>query len=861
MQNALRSSESDLSVERCAYVQAMARSLCLALCAASAAAWVLPAAPAARVARRRSVPAMTTEDAEWEAELSKRLESKARVSSDVHPVYCENVYRATRRKTRTVWAGQVPIGSEHRIARQTMTTTDTNDVEATVQQTIRCADAGADLVRITVQGRREAEACKAIRERLTELGYAHVALVADIHFQPKVALLVAEAFEKIRVNPGNFADGRKSFEEIDYDDPAQFEEERAAIEETFTPLVLKCKELGRAMRIGTNHGSLSARIMSYYGDSAAGMVASAVEFADICRKHDYHNFVFSMKASNPLVMAQAYRLLASEMYKREWDYPLHLGVTEAGEGEDGRMKSSIGIGALLHDGLGDTIRVSLTEDPEFELKPCGKLAELGEEYLADPNVPAFEEGARNFAEFARRRGQLPLQRASDATDVRNVLHRDGSVLSAVSPADLKAHGALYDALGAKQAVGMPFRDIATSDSLFLRELPDDKDARTALRRLQEVGVGVLAPAPALAASPLAGAIAVVPLAELAAADDADALLPEGAARLAVSVRGDEDAAAFAALAKAGPGAAAVGVPPEESVGIEPQGPVVMALLEPPADVSYVHAARRAFELLSQQGADGLAVPVIHHLNFAGDRAIDDRDEMVRARARAPRAVALLTPSSLLFRSVGDAHRRGRGRPAHRRARRRRAARGAQDRARLHAHDELRAAAGLPHAQHQDGVRLVPFVRPHALRPAGGDRQDLRGDGPPAGRDHRGDGLHRQRARRDGRRRLWVRRRRAGQGRPLRREGGREARHPERGRVRRAHRPHQGQRPVGREGAGRGRGGRGARARVKGGRREQGLERGETQGPRSARSARQKERDARVAAPTATCGCAQFATFH
>ena len=566
-------------------------------------------------------------------------------------------------------------------------------------------------------------------------------------------MLVAEAFEKIRVNPGNFADGRKSFEEIDYDDPAQFEEERAAIEEIFTPLVLKCKELGRAMRIGTNHGSLSARIMSYYGDSAAGMVASAVEFADICRKHDYHNFVFSMKASNPLVMAQAYRLLASEMYKREWDYPLHLGVTEAGEGEDGRMKSSIGIGALLHDGLGDTIRVSLTEDPEFELKPCGKLAELGEEYLADPNVPAFEEGARNFAEFARRRGQLPLQRASDTTDVRNVLHRDGSVISAVSAADLSSHGALYDALGAKQAVGMPFRDIATSDSLFLRELPADKDARTALRRLQEVGVGVLAPAAALAESPLAGAIAVVPLTELAAADDADALLPEGAARLAVSVRGDEDAAAFAALAKAGPGAAAVGVAPEESVGVG-AGPGRDGAARA-ARRRLVRARRaRAFELLSQQGADGLAVPVIHHLNFAGDRAIDDRDEMARARARA-RAVALLTPSSLLFalwvmRIGADA-----GEPAHRRARRRRAARGAQDRARLHAHDELRAAAGLPHAQHQDGARPVPFVRPPALRPAGGDRQDLRGDGPPAGRDHRGDGLHRQRARRDGRRRLWY----------------------------------------------------------------------------------------------------------
>lgn len=188
---------------------------------------------------------------------------------------------------------------------------------------------------------------------------------------------VAEAFEKIRVNPGNFVDGVKKFKVINYDDPAQFKAEQDHIEEVFTPLVLKCKELNRAIRIGTNHGSLSARILSYYGDTPRGMVESAIEFANICRKHDFHNFLFSMKASNPLVMVQAYRLLAEEMYLRGWDYPLHLGVTEAGEGEDGRMKSAVGIGTLLMDGLGDTIRVSLTEDPEFEIQPCSELANLG----------------------------------------------------------------------------------------------------------------------------------------------------------------------------------------------------------------------------------------------------------------------------------------------------------------------------------------------------------------------------------------------------------------------------------------------------------------------------------------------------
>merc|ERR1719243_579090 len=247
---------------------------------------------------------------------------------------------------------------------------------------MRCADTGFDLVRITVQGKREADSAAKIREGLFKKGY-DIPLCADMHFQPAVAIKTAEAVEKIRINPGNFADGRKQDEdEVSFDSEADFLKPRDDIVKAFAPLVLKCKELNRAMRIGTNHGSLAARILSFYGDSPRGMVESALEFADVCRALDYHNFVFSMKASNPVVMIQGYRLLAAEMYRLGWDYPLHLGVTEAGEGEDGRMKSAIGIGALLADGLGDTIRVSLTEDPEFELEPCRTLAQLGDEAVS-----------------------------------------------------------------------------------------------------------------------------------------------------------------------------------------------------------------------------------------------------------------------------------------------------------------------------------------------------------------------------------------------------------------------------------------------------------------------------------------------
>eukprot|EP00894_Picocystis_sp_ML_P000607 jgi/Pico_ML_1/51124/g2207.t1 len=338
------------------------------------------------------------------ARTQARRERAAAAAELVLPdgIYCERTYQTVRRPTRTVWAGNVPIGSEHPIVKQTMTTTDTKDVAKTVEQVMRCADAGADLVRITVQGKKEADACMEIREKLFKYGY-DVPLVADIHFAPSIALRVADAFEKIRVNPGNFADGAKKFETINYEDESAYQAELEHIEEVFTPLVEKCKKLGRAMRIGTNHGSLSARILSYYGDTPRGMVESAFEFARICRKNDYHNFVFSMKASNPLVMVQAYRLLSAEQYKLGYDYPLHLGVTEAGEGEDGRMKSAIGIGALLLDGLGDTIRVSLTEDPEYEIKPCSRLAELGMEACEKKlGIPEYKEQKRDFTDFARR---------------------------------------------------------------------------------------------------------------------------------------------------------------------------------------------------------------------------------------------------------------------------------------------------------------------------------------------------------------------------------------------------------------------------------------------------------------------------
>jgi (E)-4-hydroxy-3-methylbut-2-enyl-diphosphate synthase len=441
--------------------------------------------------------------------------------------YCEDLKTVTRRKTRTVTCGPVKFGSDHPIVRQTMATTNTADVDATVEQVMRCADKGFDLVRVTVQGKREANACMSIRDKLFQKGY-DIPLCADMHFQPKVALMVADCLEKIRINPGNFADGRKDFEEHVYETDDDYFQEREYLVEAMLPLVQKCKELNRCMRIGTNHGSLSSRVLSFYGDTPRGMVESALEFADICRSQDYHNFVFSMKASNPLVMVQGYRLLAAEQYRLGWDYPLHLGVTEAGEGEDGRMKSAIGIGTLLADGLGDTIRVSLTEDPEFEYEPCNRLAEIAEARLADtnPTAAARQAAVRNYVDtrdvtsFARRSGALPSQKEEDKVDVRGFLHRDGSVLSYVTPEMFQKENIpyLFQELGCKTAVGMPFKDIATADSIFMREIPpsSNTDARTAIRRLIEVSVGVIVPADALEADPIPNAVALMSLEEAVA---------------------------------------------------------------------------------------------------------------------------------------------------------------------------------------------------------------------------------------------------------------------------------------------------------------------------------------------------------
>ncbi len=282
--------------------------------------------------------------------------------------YSESLIEYKRLQTKEVKIGDLLLGNGHPIRVQTMTTTDTMDTLATVEQTIRCIEAGAELVRITAPSKNEAENLLNIKNELIRRGYT-TPLVADIHFTPNAAEIAARIIEKVRVNPGNYVD-KKKFELIEYTD-ADYAEEIDRIRERFTPLIKICKEYGTAMRIGTNHGSLSDRIMSRYGDTPMGMVESAMEFLRIARGESYHNIVLSMKSSNPLVMVQAYRLLVKAMENEFKEiYPLHLGVTEAGDGEDGRIKSAVGIGTLLEGGIGDTIRVSLTEDPELEIPVC-----------------------------------------------------------------------------------------------------------------------------------------------------------------------------------------------------------------------------------------------------------------------------------------------------------------------------------------------------------------------------------------------------------------------------------------------------------------------------------------------------------
>lgn len=354
--------------------------------------------------------------------------------------YCEAIFQTIRRKTREVMIGSVGVGGNHPVRIQSMTTSSTRNVEATIEQIMRLADVGCEIARVTVQGMKEAEACEHIKNGLVKKGY-NIPLVADIHFYPPAALGVADFVDKIRINPGNFIDKRASFKVIEYDD-ASYAAEIAKIEEKFTPLVEKCKRLKKVLRIGTNHGSLSDRIMNRYGDTPQGMVESALEFTRVCRQNDFHDLVFSMKSSNPQVMIQAYRLLVAEMIKLGWDYPLHLGVTEAGEGEDGRIKSAMGIGALLLDGIGDTIRVSLTEDPWQEIDPCKRLVQFAKSY-ENQGVAPFTESHRHIQEIKRRTVTFP-------TNVS--MHRSGTVMLSASSQDMQDKD-IYKKTGMYQRIG------------------------------------------------------------------------------------------------------------------------------------------------------------------------------------------------------------------------------------------------------------------------------------------------------------------------------------------------------------------------------------------------------------------------
>lgn len=356
-------------------------------------------------------------------------------------LYCNSLTSYSRLATREVKIGDLLLGNYHPIRLQTMTTTDTMNTLATVEQSIRCIEAGAELVRITAPSKNEAENLLNIRNELRKRGY-HTPLIADIHFTPNAAEIAARIVEKVRVNPGNYVD-KKKFEQIDYTD-AEYLEEIERIRDRFTPLVKICKEYGTAMRIGTNHGSLSDRIMSRYGDTPMGMVESAMEFLRIARSETYHNIVLSMKSSNPQVMVQAYRLLIQQMESEFGEiYPLHLGVTEAGDGEDGRVKSAAGIGTLLEDGIGDTVRVSLTEDPEFEIPVCRDLVKrYGSVSQGKGSTPAIEKIP--YSPFAYQRRESFAVKNIGGKQVPVVI-ADLSKIVEIRPEHLAAIGYQYNA--------------------------------------------------------------------------------------------------------------------------------------------------------------------------------------------------------------------------------------------------------------------------------------------------------------------------------------------------------------------------------------------------------------------------------
>ena len=400
--------------------------------------------------------------------------------------YCNSLTTYKRFITREVKIGNLIIGGGHPIRVQTMTTTDTMDTDKTVEQVIKCIEAGAELVRITAPSKKEADNLANIKAALIAKGY-HTPIVADIHFTPNAAEIAATIVEKVRVNPGNYVD-KKKFEQIDYTDE-EYIEEIERIRERFTPLVLICKQHGTAMRIGTNHGSLSDRIMSRYGDTANGMVESAMEFLRIARSLDYHQIILSMKSSNPQVMVHAYRLLLQQMHNEFGEcYPLHLGVTEAGDGEDGRIKSAIGIGTLLEDGIGDTIRVSLTEDPELEIPVCRDIVKRYNDQadnLEKATILPIDKLTYNPFEYKRRTTHEILNIGAGQVPV---VIADLSHIEIVTRESLLAIGYTYNAEIDKWSIGD-----AAADYVFVGNKTVDFDLPGTLRIITtdiKMGVGV-----------------------------------------------------------------------------------------------------------------------------------------------------------------------------------------------------------------------------------------------------------------------------------------------------------------------------------------------------------------------------------
>ncbi|MBM3412582.1 MAG: (E)-4-hydroxy-3-methylbut-2-enyl-diphosphate synthase [Bacteroidetes bacterium] len=381
--------------------------------------------------------------------------------------YCQSQTQYKRLLTREVRIGNLIMGNGHPIRVQTMTTTDTMDTMATVEQAIRCIEAGAELIRITAPSIKEANQLQVIKDQLRERGY-DTPLVADIHFTPHAAEIAASIVEKVRINPGNYVD-KKKFEQLEYTD-AEYEEELDRIREQFTPLVKICLEHGTAMRIGTNHGSLSDRILSRYGDTPIGMVESAMEFLRIARSENFHNIVLSMKSSNPKVMVQAYRLLIRTMYDQFGEiYPLHLGVTEAGDGEDGRIKSAVGIGTLLEDGIGDTIRVSLTEDPELEIPVCQDMIRRYGDNFSSNAIPPIDTLPYNPFIYNRRKS-FPVDIIGGAQVP--VVIADLSTIEEITPAHLQAVGYTYNEQTDKWSIADIAADfIFTGTQLLNFELP------------------------------------------------------------------------------------------------------------------------------------------------------------------------------------------------------------------------------------------------------------------------------------------------------------------------------------------------------------------------------------------------------